>query len=43
VKSVNVPARKFSGKIAEVSAPGIGRDVCSRVLRSARGQEKGER
>ena len=43
VKSINVPARKFGGKIAKVCAPGIRRDVCGRLLRRARGRKNGER
>ncbi len=43
VKGVNVATRKFGGKIAQVCAPGVRRDVCGRVLRCARGQKNGER
>ena len=43
VKSVDVPARKFGGKITKVCAPSVRSDVRGRVLRRARGQKNGER
>ena len=43
VKGVDVPARKFSGKITKVCAPSVRSDVRGRVLCRARGQKNGER